>query len=189
VYCCAAVTSNNILVFSGGTLQLQQARFVASALDLLASQPLEPLVIRGAVVSTTNELALAKTMRRSFQNEKLEELVGSPAFVLVRDAWRRVQRCGVLEQRLMGRVNEPDDPSHCLGARQEAAMAQGAERGLHICALAGCAAKEVHVSQFKKCGACMKIAYCCREHQVEAWPVHKAACKAARKTAAPKDDS
>jgi hypothetical protein len=28
------------------------------------------------------------------------------------------------------------------------------------------------------------VCYCCREHQVEYWPNHKAACKAARKAAA-----
>ena len=54
---------------------------------------------------------------------------------------------------------------------------------LQQCALAGCALKEVHASQFKRCGACRTVAYCCREHQVEDWPSHKAACKAARKAA------
>ena len=30
------------------------------------------------------------------------------------------------------------------------------------------------------CAACKTVAYCCKEHQVEDWPAHKAACKAAR---------
>ena len=33
--------------------------------------------------------------------------------------------------------------------------------------------------------SCRGVVYCCREHQVSDWPAHKAACKAARKAAAP----
>jgi hypothetical protein len=33
---------------------------------------------------------------------------------------------------------------------------------------------------FKACGACHTPAYCCKEHQTEDWPAHKAACKAAQ---------
>ncbi len=55
---------------------------------------------------------------------------------------------------------------------------------LRGCALPGCAAREVHPTQFKLCAACAALAYCCKAHQVEDWPRHKAACKAARKAAA-----
>jgi hypothetical protein len=69
-----------------------------------------------------------------------------------------------------------------------AAATAAAKRGLRACALAGCAAREVHASQFKKCAACQGAAYCCKEHQTTDWPSHKAACKAARKAAAAQDE-
>ena len=95
----------------------------------------------------------------------------------------------MLERRSAGRASRPIDPTRSIIAQLAQVDAEAAVRGLHTCALAGCAAKEVHVSQFKKCGACKTVAYCCREHQVEDWPAHKAACKAARKAAAPKDNA
>jgi hypothetical protein len=42
----------------------------------------------------------------------------------------------------------------------------------------------VHPAQFKLCAACTTVVYCCKAHQAEDWPSHKAACKAARKAAA-----
>ena len=52
---------------------------------------------------------------------------------------------------------------------------------VRFCALAGCGAKEAHPAHFKSCSACCTVVYCCQEHNVEDWPAHKAACKAARK--------
>jgi hypothetical protein len=78
-------------------------------------------------------------------------------------------------------IDERDQMRQRISAAAEADLAAGR---LQQCALAGCATYESHVSQFKRCGACRTVAYCCREHQVEDWPSHKAACKAARKTAA-----
>jgi hypothetical protein len=60
-------------------------------------------------------------------------------------------------------------------------MASAVLRG---CALEACAAREVHPAQFKKCAACQAAVYCCKAHQEQHWPAHKAACKAARKAAA-----
>ena len=60
------------------------------------------------------------------------------------------------------------------------AIEAAASPGLRICALAACDAKEQHPSHFKSCAACKTVAYCCKEHQVQDWPAHKAACKAAR---------
>ncbi len=134
------------------------------------------------------ELALARNVSRMMNNEELRCILSDEALKLVANAWRRVERSGVLEQRLLGQASLPYNPSKSLGAKQDEVAAEAAARGQHTCALAGCAAKEVHVSQFKKCGACRTVAYCCREHQVADWPSHKAACKAARK-AAPKTDS
>ncbi len=97
-------------------------------------------------------------------------------------AWRRLLRSGVLRAR---GIDEGIDEALQVTANIRAnAAAEAAARGLRECALAGCASKEVHVSQFKKCGACRTVCYCCREHQLEDWHAHKAACKAARKTAA-----
>ena len=65
-------------------------------------------------------------------------------------------------------------------AAAHAALATGR---LRTCALAGCAAREAHEQQYKKCAACRTVVYCCREHQLANWPAHKAACQAARKAA------
>ena len=52
-------------------------------------------------------------------------------------------------------------------------------RGLRPCALPSCAAKEVSVRQFKVCGACKEVAYCCAEHAKAHWKSgHKQACNA-----------
>jgi hypothetical protein len=56
------------------------------------------------------------------------------------------------------------------------------------CGLASCGAREAHPDHFKSCAACRGPVYCCKEHQTEHWPSHKAACKAARKAAAAADD-
>ena len=45
------------------------------------------------------------------------------------------------------------------------------------CALGGCGA----AAGLKACTGCSAVLYCCREHQLEHWPSHKAACKAAKK--------
>jgi hypothetical protein len=68
------------------------------------------------------------------------------------------------------------------------AAATAAARGLHFCALHTCGAQEVHASQFKRCAACLSVVYCCKEHQVQGWPAHKAACRAARKAAEAADN-
>ena len=68
--------------------------------------------------------------------------------------------------------------------------AADAERlGLRRCALASCGATEAHALHFKRCTGCRAVVYCCREHQVEGWPGHKKACKAARKAAAAEDEA
>lgn len=97
-------------------------------------------------------------------------------------AWRRLQSSGVLAQHDLDAQNEE---IRLQNASIRAALAaQASERGLRTCQLTGCAARELHVSHFKRCGACKAAVYCCREHQLADWPSHKAACKAARKAAA-----
>jgi hypothetical protein len=189
-YFFAACVSHNVALQTKGRLP-SLAAFVASALDLLAIQPREPPVIKGKVeaAACSQEIALATSVRHFFQNKMLRSLMEDVAGAkLLTDAWQRVECSGVLERRLLGLASLPDDPSQSVSVGLEAAAAEGAAHGLHTCALAGCTANKAHVSQFKKCGACRTVAYCCKEHQVADWPAHKAACKAARKAAAPEDD-
>ena len=97
-------------------------------------------------------------------------------------AWWHVMRSGML------RVRGIDEAIDRTGRQEQqicaAAEAEVAAGRLQQCALAGCAAPESHASQFKRCGACRTVCYCSREHQLEDWPSHKAACKAARKAVA-----
>ena len=69
----------------------------------------------------------------------------------------------------------------CKQAKAKA-LADNEAIGLRSCA--HCSAREVHVAQFKRCGACRGIVFCSKDCQLANWPAHKAACKAARKAAA-----
>ena len=100
---------------------------------------------------------------------------------LLAGAWERLQRSGVLQAR---RIDE------CIGSLAStnqdfkvAVQSSLTAPGLRSCALPGCGAREAHPTHFKSCAACRTVVYCCREHQVEGWPSHKKACKAARKAA------
>ena len=150
-------------------VHLVQARFnfVASALDLIA----EPSALD---YIPSAEGMLVATMRYLARLGPFEAGLGA--------AWLRLQRSGALQRRDVDGGLEL--ASRVKKETESAAKAAVAKRGLRSCALAGCAAREVSVSQYKACGACKTVAYCCKEHQVAAWPDHKAACKAARKEAA-----
>jgi hypothetical protein len=97
-------------------------------------------------------------------------------------AWRRLQNNGVLQRR--GILQGASFNDAFVARANATAAAAAAARGLHFCALGTCGAQEVHISQFKRCSACLSVVYCCKEHQVQDWPAHKAACRAARKAAA-----
>ena len=105
----------------------------------------------------------------------------------VRQAWMRLlASCG--GRRIMAVADTsflPVDPSLLDQYRElrESLAARNAARGLRRCGLASCNACEIEPLQFSKCGACKAVVYCCREHQVQDWSQHKAACKAARKAA------
>jgi hypothetical protein len=97
-------------------------------------------------------------------------------------AWQRVLRSGVL--RVRG-IDDAIDHMLQLDAQTRVAAVDDFAAGrLQECALAGCAAREAHVSHFNRCSACRTVSYCSKKHQVEDWPSHKAACKAARKAKA-----
>jgi hypothetical protein len=100
----------------------------------------------------------------------------------IRTAWRRLQSSGVLQRRGIMQAVSVANADHTRATATAAATA--AARGLRLCALHTCGAQEVHASQFKRCSACSGVVYCCKEHQVQDWPAHKAACRAARKAAA-----
>ena len=191
VYFFVANVAFDVLTFArllGMSREMQQshAAFVVSAFELMA-QPhgrTVSVVVDGvtkAVFTSASERSLAQNVSRSLLHANISSLLDGEVMVLIADAWQRVVRSGAAAMRQMG---TPPDPSEFVSAAFDAAAAEGAVRGLHECALASCTSKEVHVSQFKKCGACRIVAYCCREHQLADWPSHKAACKAARKQAA-----
>ena len=145
--------------------------FVASALDLIAEPRAEApgLHVEAELIDYIEEFA---------SNGQLAVLSPSTAA-----AWERLQRSGVIRERGIAMFGK-DDLKRLTAKVESAAAAKVAARGLRSCALATCAAREVQASQFKNCGACKTVVYCCREHQVADWPAHKAACKAARKASA-----
>jgi hypothetical protein len=102
-------------------------------------------------------------------------------------AWRRLQSSGVLQRRNILQGMNGIIMAHDTHAAATA-VATAAARGLRVCALHTCGAQEVHASQFKRCAACLSVVYCCKEHQVQGWPEHKAACRAARKAAEAADN-
>jgi hypothetical protein len=99
-------------------------------------------------------------------------------------SWLRLKQSGVLQRRGVDVAFRSTAPHG--QAIWTAAAAAAAAPGLRHCALASCDAREAHPSHFKSCAACRIPVYCCKAHQTEHWPSHKAACKAARKAAAEK---
>ena len=107
--------------------------------------------------------------------------IDDPATKQLCAAWRRLLRSGVLRARDIDTgIDARDQQEQRMRAAAEADLAAGR---MQQCALSSCVARESHASQFKRCGACRTVCYCCREHQVEDWLSHKVACKATRKTA------
>ena len=96
--------------------------------------------------------------------------------------WQRFARSGVLQDRgIDAGAARVFSVASATNAAREARLAAAT---LRCCSLRSCGARELHPGHYKQCGACKTVAYCCREHQLEDWPAHKAACKAARKAAA-----
>jgi hypothetical protein len=147
--------------------------FVASAFDMVQLRTTKPsmsevTLVRNAQIIIDEE----QRFRATESNERHARILA---------AWRRLQSSGVLQRRgiLQGMCVVLADQANAAAT----AAATAAARGLHFCALRACGAQEVHASQFKRCSACLSVVYCCKEHQVQAWPAHKAACRAARKAA------
>ena len=100
--------------------------------------------------------------------------------------WQRLQRSGVLQLRRIDESIRLREPAQLVlrAALKDSLNAPGLRR----CALPGCGVREAHPAHFKSCAACRAVVYCCREHQVDGWPAHKKACKAARKAAAAEEE-
>ena len=103
----------------------------------------------------------------------------------------KVVRCCLLQSpRSSGLLQERDIVAGAAHFRDLASASNAANAArlasatLKCCLLLSCAARELHPGHYKRCSACHGVVYCCREHQLEDWPAHKAACKAARKAAA-----
>jgi hypothetical protein len=162
------------LAVSAGQLRKCVA-LIADAAELV----LQPRIHRELFVGA--EAAFADRMRK---------LMTRPEYVLAHGAdgarllasWRRVEQSGVLQRRGIDDARKAN--KRVTDAVFSAADAAAAAPGLRSCALASCNAHEQHPNHFKTCAACRKVAYCCKEHQSEHWPAHKAPCKAARKATA-----
>ena len=148
--------------------------FVVDAAELMVQPRSDPTLMLLA------ELAFADALGKIEHARVLAS--DAPRRQQVLDAWRRVQRSGVLRERgfegIHGEAQRRQEIRRAAFAAQNAAAVQ------HACALPACGAREVHEAQFKKCAACQAVVYCCKEHQAAHWPAHKVACKAARKAAA-----
>ncbi len=191
VYLFAAILALNTLANPGPERLLRQPRaaddtrlvdtvrarveFVEHAMALLRAPP--------AVLAGTSLMAEAEFVTA------VRALLGScgAAGQQLARTWREVEASGVLRGR---RLEEGAALGELPMAELHARVAQRtAARGLRTCALETCGAREVEVGLFKKCAACSTVVYCSREHQAADWPAHRAACKAARKAAAPEAGS
>ena len=107
---------------------------------------------------------------------------------LLMEAWQRLLQSNVLVERQLLQVGILREVDTLNDKHKQAVDSALFAPGLRSCALASCDAREAHPQHFKACAACRQVVYCSREHQLADWPQHKAACKAARKTAASADE-
>jgi hypothetical protein len=164
-------------------LNLSEATVVACSVFVERAFDMIQLRTEGASVL---EAALVRNAQLIIDEQQSFRAVSSEWHARILVAWGRLQSSGVLQRR--GLLQGARCTDAVVARVTAAAAATAAARGLHFCALPTCGAQEVHASQFKRCSACSGVVYCCKEHQVQAWPAHKAACRAARKTAEQADD-
>ena len=157
------------------------AQFQSFAQHVVHATELMQLPRRLGDVAVDQEEMFAALFRDAFGNGGTKQLAPHLVLQLVA-AWQQLQRSGVLQARGIEKhlvVNESENQAFAAAVQNSMTAP-----GLRSCALAGCGAREAHPAHFKSCAACRTVAYCSKEHQVEAWPAHKKACKAARKAAA-----
>jgi hypothetical protein len=167
------------LSFTRALLQLPEATAVACSVFVERGFDVIPLRTEGISMI---EAALVRNAQITFDEKQCFHTTSSNEWqARILAAWRRLQSSGVLQRRgILQAVNRVK----AYNTHQSAtAAATAAARGLHFCALHTCGAQEVHASHFKRCSACLSVVYCCKAHQVQDWPAHKAACRAARKAA------
>jgi hypothetical protein len=93
------------------------------------------------------------------------------------ESWSRPTVCGSL--MALGLRTGGIGPAAVQAAFEARAAADVAARGLHVCALPECGAREAHVAHFKRCGRCRQAVYCCPEHAAVHWRQgHKRECAA-----------
>jgi hypothetical protein len=162
--------------FSARTLNLSEATAVACSEFVESGFDLIQLCTGNA---TAAEAWLVGNAQLFIEEEQRFRATSSEWHARILAAWRRLQSSGVLQRRgiLQGVSFNDAAVAHATAT----AGVTAAARGLHFCALPTCGAQEVHASQYKRCSACLSVVYCCKEHQVQGWPAHKAACRAARK--------
>jgi hypothetical protein len=154
-----------------------RSAFVASAFDTVE------LRTGGASMM---EAALVRNAQSSIEEQQCFRRATCEWHARILAAWRRLQSSGVLQRR--GILQHMRAVTAYTTRATATAAATAAARGLRVCALPTCGAQEVHASHFKRCSACLSVVYCCKEHQVQDWPAHKASCHAARKAAEQADD-
>jgi hypothetical protein len=174
---CAASTYS----YTARMLNLPEATAVACSVFVESAFDLIQLRTAGASVIEVGLVGAAQKYIEQGQRFRSTSSAGNEWHARILVAWRRLQSSGVLQRR--GILQAVSFNSAALANATAAAAATAAARGLHFCALHTCGAQEVHASQFKRCSACLSVVYCCKEHQVQGWPAHKAACRAARKAA------
>ena len=156
------------------------AEFIAHATDLMQLPRSHSTTYMGAEVSFLG--IFSSVMAYDLGARGLDACL----MQLLTGAWQKLQRSSVLETRGILDKLQRDGQINTNRNEQRAAAIHSAMAapGLRSCALAGCSAREAHPQHFKRCSACKDVVYCSKKHQLEAWPAHKAACKAARKAKA-----
>lgn len=144
--------------------------FVARALDYIHGG----VMVRDEVI--TAEADVVRMVMKALEQDRVLPLDTDGGRKL-RSAWRRLQRSGEPTRRLSGLLSAVTETT----SKPDPLPISVATP---LCELPACNAPELRASAFKKCGACKAVVYCCKEHQVDDWPRHKAACKAARADAA-----
>ena len=182
----AATNALNVLAHAGlfaaecSDSQLQFfTEFVVHAVELM-QQPQ-----RHGDLAMHNEATFTYLLREVVAHVGANEL-DARLLQLLAGALQQLQRSGVLQSRCIEERIQFD--ARIQDAYRAAVDKSLNAPGLRSCALPGCGAREAHPTHFKSCAACRAVVYCCREHQVEGWPGHKKACKAARKAAAAAED-
>ncbi len=168
-----------------GERERQRCALVIAALDAITARCDEGAAAvaeakgQPQLLWTTNQTTLVTSVREVVARRQLQP--GTPTGAALAAAWARLQATGVLSAPLVSAHAMAFERE--LAAREAARAAAAAAPACRTCAFGGCGARELHAAHFKSCSACRGVAYCSKEHQVEDWPNHKAACKAARKNA------